>query len=251
MRLNKKRFNFLKKRKRKAEGKRITYAVISKETGISIPSFDDYMRSKDGIQNPISFNSAKKLAKYFDCHPGYLVGTVNEKASEVHPLFKLTEAEFIKSMPRTVSHDEYLALRAEYDGLIDDDGYFIPPYRDYEYEEKRSLNIQDFQQWLLSINMFENPDFLEGFPSNAILKNVLSNMSYGEMQLFQGNIIDAVSEYLTVKGYIPDYGGYLADNSNITEEEAERQEEEANKRWIKKHREGFELYQEISEKEGK
>lgn len=246
--VEKERFKFLKKRKEKSEEKKLTYLVIGKATKISEDSMKGYLSRKKS--NAISEKHLKNLSRYFDCHPGYLNGTLNEKAIDQNPLlFKLSEEDFIKQFFRDLSHEEYLGLLAKYDGLIDDEGYFVPPFREYEYEEKRAMNVQDFTNWLRSINMFENPDFLEGFPSNPVLENVLSRMSYGEMQVFQGKVIEFISEYLTENEYIPDYGNYLIDDSKLTEEDIDRTVEESNRRFVKKSNEGLELYRKRKEEE--
>lgn len=184
-------------------------------------------------------HDVQAISQVLDCHPSYILGTINEKAEEVHPLlFGLSEEEFIKSIHwRQVSHEEYIEMRNMY--LIDNEGYFVPPYRDYEYEEQRSLNIQDFKHWLLSINMFENPDFIEEFPSNTVLESILSSMDQPTMQLFQGHLIDCVLEYLTEEGYIH---AEEIDYSKLSEEEIDKLEEEANRHWVKKQDEGRELY---------
>lgn len=234
MKLDLDRFRFLKKEKGKAEGRRITNAVIEEETGINRASLDDYARFKDGIQNPISQKSLITLSRYFDCHPNYLNGRLKELAEDIYPFLKLSEEDYLKQHPYPIGHLGYVFLMS---GVrYDDKKIHIPSFREYESKDKDDMNKQDFKQWLLAINMFGNVDFIESFPTNEEINHILSNMSEGAFEAFQAKMIECAEDYLVENGY------YTPKNDYGDEDEIDRI-------YRSKTEQGFEIYR--KRKEGK
>lgn len=204
-----------------------------------ISDFNKLLKRQEMVSHDV-----EAIAEVLDCHPNYILGVLNEKAEDVlPPHYKLSEEEYIKSINwRHVSHEEYMFMKNMY--LIDDEGFYVPPYRKYEYEEKKNLNTQDFRNWLLSINMFDDPDLIVGFPSNKVIESILSDMGEGGMLSFQGHLIECVYDYLTEEGYIQEEDEQnieIIDYSKLSEAEILRLEEEENRPWIEKQNEGHEL----------
>lgn len=208
--LSKKRFEFMKKLRSKQRGERITYAKLAVdltqryELDKDIPDdfMDAYLRKRP---KPISERRLNMIAEYFDCHPGYLVGLINEKAEKVSPLlFGRDESEVLSHFADISGdiHQQYTDLKKLF--LIDDEGYYVPSWDQYLYEKKRMQNEQNFKQWLLAIPNFHNQDFLEGIPTEKELQNIIACMTDLQLQIFQGKMIEAVEDYLKDNGYIND-----------------------------------------------
>ena len=200
---NQKRSVYISKQRLKSllKEKKLTKKQLAHDLTEKFYKFGTEAKVKKIMENQLIQNDDLiNMAKFFDAHPGYLDGTINEKPEEVCPLlFSIPEEEFCSRF--RCSHEEYTAMKAAY--RIDDLGFFVPPFRDYIYEQKRNLNFQDFKNWLLSIKLYGNPDIMESFPTSEKLENILSSMDESELQAFQDFTVEFVENYLRDNGYLP------------------------------------------------
>lgn len=170
----------------------------------------------------ISIGKLLILAEFFDCHPYYLSGELNDKAEDnslTRDLHQLSKEEYLSKFP-FCTEAQYESMLYQYP--VDDEGFITYRYSTYLYELEEPLRLDSIKvtrDWLYSIfnseimllfpeiphKLIRNDDeviSLLNLPKEEAMNDYLRKLDDSSIKQIQFFLIKGLREYLVKSGII-------------------------------------------------